>query len=80
LQEQNTAIGALKVRVLFSLAEMEMSLSDINAIAPGMLLSIDGKGNETVSILVNGKPVAAGELVKVGEGLAVRVVRLASDA
>lgn len=57
-----------------------MSVSDTNSIAPGVVMPIESKGNEIVNILINGKSVATGELVKVGDGLAVRVIRLQSDA
>jgi type III secretion protein Q len=57
-----------------------MSLSEIDRLAPGVILPLDRPLEEAVDLVVNGKRIGRGGLVKVGNSLAVRVVRLNENA
>ena len=65
---------------MFQAGQIEMTISDVERLAPGVLLPIDRTVDDVVDIVVNGKRIGRGGLVSVGNSLAVRVVRLNTDA
>ena len=80
VQEQDSDLASLPVRVVFQAGQIEMTIGDVERLAPGMLLPIDRMLEDVLDIVVNGKRIGRGELVSVGSGLAVRVTRLNTDA
>lgn len=79
MQEEDS-LGSIPVRVVFQAGQIEMTISDVERLAPGVLLPIDRTVDDVVDIVVNGKRIGRGGLVSVGNSLAVRVVRLNTDA
>lgn len=79
MQEEDS-LGAIPVRVVFQAGQIEMTIGDVERLAPGVLLPLDRTVDDAVDIVVNGKRIGRGGLVSVGNRLAVRVVRLNSDA
>lgn len=70
----------LPVALDFHLGQISVSLSDLQAeLAEGSVFEIDQPlGTETVSVRAGGVELARGELVQVGDMIAVRITRLAS--
>jgi type III secretion protein Q len=69
----------MPVRVVFQAGQIEMTISDVERLAPGVLLPIDRTIDDVLDIVVNGKRIGRGGLVSVGNGLAVRIIRLSTD-
>ena len=80
MQEEDSDLASLPVRVVFQAGQIEMTISDLERLAPGVLLPIDRTIDDVLDIVVNGKRIGRGGLVSVGNGLAVRVTRLNTDA
>ena len=70
----------LPVALDFHLGQISVSLSDLQAeLAEGSVFEINQPlGAETVSVRAGGLELARGELVQVGDMVAVRITRLAS--
>ena len=76
---QESELASLKVNISFQAGDTELTVKEVQELNPGMLLPIDGGGNDFIEIRANGKRIGVGELVKVGDKMAVRVTRLGSD-
>jgi type III secretion protein Q len=76
LAQDDRDLDQMPVQVVFQAGRLEMSLAEVDGLAPGMVLPLDRGVEETVDIVVNGKRIGRGGLVMVGETLAVRVTRL----
>jgi flagellar motor switch/type III secretory pathway protein FliN len=73
-----TVLDQVPITLEFRVGQVTLPLADVTkTLAPGTVLSLDSAaGPETVTVLAQGQPLAVGELVTVGEVLAVRVTRL----
>ena len=65
------------VRVTVRVGSAQMALSELVALAPGSLVALDRDAHEPADIVVNGKLVARGEVVTIGEKYAVRISEVA---
>jgi type III secretion protein Q len=72
-------IDRIPVQVVLQAGRLEMSLDELDRLAPGSILPLDRSVDEALDIVVNGKRIGRGGLVKVGEVLAVRVTRLSTN-
>ena len=66
--------------VAFEIGRVGMSLKDISQLTPGAVVKVTDVSDQTVDLLVNGKRIGRGEIVRVGEGLGVQVTRIFGDA
>jgi type III secretion protein Q len=66
----------LPVRVLFEVGRLELSLGEINRLDVGTLLPLAGGADNAVDIVVSGKRIGRGALIKIGENVGVRITRL----
>ncbi len=66
------------VQVTVQLGCAKMNLSDLMQLGPGSLLTLDREAHEPCDILVNGRVIARGEVVTVGELYGVRISELCS--
>lgn len=58
------------------LGQTRRNIREILALGPGSVLELDKHAGETVDILVNGRLVARGEVVVIGENFGVRIAEL----
>jgi type III secretion protein Q len=79
LAQDDKDLDQVPVQVVFQAGRLEMSLSEVDRLAPGTILPLDRPVDEALDIVVNGKRIGRGGLVKVGDALAVRVTRLNSN-
>ena len=56
-----------------------MPLSQLVALGPGSLVQLDREAHEPADVLVNGKVVARGEVVTIGEHYGVRITEVVSE-
>jgi len=75
----DSELDSLPLRVVFEMGRLEMSLSEVRQLAPGMTLPLARPLDDVVDIVVNGRRIGRGSLVRVGDGLGVRVTRLHHD-
>lgn len=72
----------LDVMLQFSveLGRTRKSIKDILDLGPGAIVELDKLAGEAVDVLINGKPVAKGEVVVIDENYGVRITEILSSA
>lgn len=68
-------LDELPVRLVFEAGRLEVPLGELGQVGPGHVFALPGAAG-LVDILANGRRIGQGELVQVGEGAGVRVLRL----
>ena len=68
----------LPVRVSFG--QTEMQLRDVFKLGAGSIIELDKSVNDPVSVIVNNKPIARGEVVMVDGNYGVRILEVESTA
>jgi flagellar motor switch protein FliN len=63
----------VSVKITVELGRTRMTLAELVKLAPGSLVPLDREAHEPVDILVNGKIVARGEVVTIGDQYGVRI-------
>ena len=69
----------LPVRLVFELGRVELSLGELQRLAPGALVPLARPLDEPIDIMANGRRLGRGTLVRIGESLGVRIVSLAGN-
>ncbi len=78
-QQANLAhLMSIRLQIKAELARRSMRLAELAALKEHDVIEFDKLAGESFDLLVNDHPFAAGELVVVGELMAVRVTRLAA--
>jgi type III secretion protein Q len=67
----------LPVRLVFELGRVELSLGELERLAPGALVPLGRPLDEPLDIMANGRRLGRGTLVQIGDSLGVRIVSLA---
>jgi flagellar motor switch/type III secretory pathway protein FliN len=80
--DASPAFDAMPIALDFHLGQVSMPLSALSAaLAPGYVIELGRPlDSSAVSVRANGQLLAHGELIQVGDQLAVRISRIASDA
>lgn len=78
LTPQETSLQNLQVTLLFELARQTATLRDIQSLVPGHVVELGPLAEQRVSVLANGARIGEGEIVRVGDAVAVRLTRLAA--
>lgn len=71
-------LGHVQLELTVQLGRTKRSIKDVLALAPGAVLELDRLAGEPVDILANGRLVAKGEVLVIGENFGVRVTELIS--
>jgi type III secretion protein Q len=69
----------LPVRLVFELGRVELSLGELQRLAPGALVPLARPLDEPIDIMANGRRLGRGTLVRIGESLGVRIVSLVGN-
>jgi type III secretion protein Q len=69
----------LPVRLVFELGRVELSLGELQRLAPGALVPLARPLDEPLDIMANGRRLGRGALVQIGESLGVRIVSLVGN-
>lgn len=77
--EELESLADLPIELVFEIGRAEFPLNEIAAMGEGTVLHANPSLASPVSILANGRLIGKGELIRIGEGLGVRVVRLSTD-
>ena len=79
LSEELEPLAELPIELVFEVGRAEFPLKEIARMGEGTVLHASPSLFSPVNILANGRLVGKGELIRIGEGLGVRVVRLSTD-
>ena len=66
----------LQVPLIVKLAERRLPLADVLHLGVGSVLEFAKPSGEPLTLLVNNKPIATGEAVKVGENFGLRLTHV----
>lgn len=72
----SATFGDLRVTLVFELGRRLATLDEVRGLAPGQVLHLGRDESSPVDILANGTRLGRGEIVKVGDALAVRIIGL----
>lgn len=68
------------VEVSVELGKRTIPISELLSLGPGSVVELDKAAGESLDVLVNGKLVARGEAVVVGEKYGIRIVEVVKGA
>lgn len=74
VEEEGFSIGAVQMPVVVELARLQMTIQKLMELQPGNLLDLNVRPENGVDLVVNGKRIAKGELLLIGDVLGVRVL------
>jgi type III secretion protein Q len=74
-----SGLDDLPLRIVFEVGRLELSLGDVRQMAPGTVLPLARPFDEALDIVANGRRIGRGEIVRIGDSLGVRVIRLFDD-
>lgn len=69
-------LETVPIGLVFEVGRLEMPLGELRQLGPGSVLPLDRPDDQLVDILANGRRIGRGTLVRIGEGLGLRVVQL----
>lgn len=67
-------IDEVPLSVVIEVGRMQMSVKKMMELQPGNMLELDVHPENGVDLVVNGKRIAKGELIKLGEALGIRIL------
>ncbi len=73
---QDDDFEGVPVSVVFELGRATMPLGKLSQLAPGAVVPLLDTSRAIVDVIANGKRVGCGEIVRIGEGLGVRLIRM----
>ncbi len=68
------------LQVTVELGRTKMNIRDVLSVGPGTVVELNRVAGEPVDILINGKPIAKGEVVVIGDMFGVRVTDILPPA
>lgn len=66
----------LQVPVIVKLAERKIGMSEVLRLGVGAIIEFAKSSEEPLELLINNKPIAVGEAVKVGENFGLRITQI----
>lgn len=70
----DVSLDALPLKLVCQVGSVELTLEQLREMAPGTLLPLASSTRDEVDLMVNGRRVGRGELVRIGDGLGVRLL------
>lgn len=77
-ESADVSLGDVQLNLVCQVGSVQLSLAELEQLGEGSVLALPEGGSDFVELLVNGRSVGRGELVKMGDGLGVRLTRFAS--
>jgi flagellar motor switch protein FliN len=69
-------LESVSVEVAVEIGRTSMTLGGALALAPGSIVTLDRAADQPVDLLVNGRPIARGEVIVVDEEFGLRVTEI----
>lgn len=63
----------LELPVICLLGDRRMSVQEVTALQPGSIIELPKKADEELTLVVNNRPIATGNAVKVGENFGIKL-------
>jgi flagellar motor switch protein FliN/FliY len=63
----------MQVPVIVKLAERKLTLAEVMRLGPGAIIEFVKSNEEPLELLINNKPIAVGDAVKVGENFGLKI-------
>ena len=76
LGERLDLVGHVKVRLAVGLGGAEITVAKLFSLAPGEVVALDREVDAPVDVMLNGKVIARGTMVAVGDKFGVRVTEI----
>jgi flagellar motor switch protein FliN len=73
-------LTAVVVELAVEVGRTRMTLGQAMALGPGSVVTLDRMADQPVDLLVNGKPIARGEVVVIDEQFGVRITDVVQSA
>jgi len=70
----------VKVKLTVKLGSCQLSMKDILELTPGTVIQLDQQAREPVSLLVNDKLIARGEVVVVEDAFGIKITEIVGQA
>ena len=70
------SIKQIPLDIVVEIGRIQMSMEKVIALEPGNLLELNLHPEDGVDLVINGKTVGKGELIRIGEALGVRILEL----
>lgn len=77
--DMSSAIDDMPIRLTCQIGQIMLSLSDVRALAQGSVLPFDKSPDAVIDILLNGHKLGQGSLIRLGDGVGVRIDTLKLD-
>lgn len=77
IDPEDASLDELQITLVFELGRKTATLAEVRGLAKGHVIELGPLAEQQVSVLANGRRIGQGELVQVGEAMAVRLTRLA---
>ncbi|MEQ7921737.1 type III secretion system cytoplasmic ring protein SctQ [Xanthomonas sp. WHRI 1810A] len=74
----DSTLDALPLTLVCQVGSVELSLAQLRELGAGSLVQLAPQLHDSVDLMVNGRRVGQGQLVKIGDGLGVRLLSFAS--
>ena len=72
------ALDDLPLKLVCQVGSLELTLAQLRELGAGSLLQLNTPSVDSVDLMVNGRRVGQGQLVKIGDGLGVRLLSFAT--
>ena len=66
----------IPINIVIEAGSVRMSAEKLMYLKPGNMLELESKPENGVNLVINGKQVGRGELIKIGEALGVRILQI----
>jgi flagellar motor switch protein FliN/FliY len=80
MQDDLQRLHDVPVELAVEIGRTRMTIGETLALGPGSIVSLNRLAGEPVDLLVNGRPIARGEVVVVDEEFGLRVTEIVSAA
>jgi flagellar motor switch protein FliN/FliY len=78
MQDDLQRLHDVPVELAVEIGRTRMTIGETLALGPGSIVSLNRPAGEPVDLLVNGRPIARGEVVVVDEEFGLRVTEIVS--
>jgi flagellar motor switch protein FliN/FliY len=80
MQDDLQRLHDVPVELAVEIGRTRMTIGETLALGPGSIVSLNRLAGEPVDLLVNGRPIARGEVVVVDEEFGLRVTEIVAAA
>lgn len=77
-QGRDSTLDELPLKLVCQVGSVEMSLAQLRELGAGSLVQLTPQLHDGVDLMVNGRRIGQGQLVKIGDGLGVRLLSFAT--